>query len=1051
MPKPIFMKKMLYTSIRWSFLVLVFCCTHQFAWADTEPNDIIDDANSLALNIDHNGTLFTNPASDANDWYSISVPADGNITVSGSYAPGLNGYIYIYGGNEAQLTFVYAAGTDFSATVNCIGSGTIYIRINRTSGAGEYNLTATSEAPINELDPEPNNSIAEIQETFNEGEIWSGHLGYSHDGIIENIDYYNIVSPHDGNVTLEATFDTGLSGYIYLYEKDGTQIGFVFLAGQTNSITANCYAGDSLIARISRTSGCGSYTASFSTSDPPYENDTEPNHGINIETSFEAIQDTHIEFEEWGGHLGYHDVDLGTDNDDYYYIISPRDGNVELTATYDAGLSGYIYLYEKDGTQIGFTYIPGTTGTFIANCYASDTLVARINRTSGCGTYTTSFTTPDNLLTPDLEPNHGANVLLSFEQIQETFQENDEWEGHLGYLDVDLGTDQDDYYYIISPRDGNVELNATYTPGLSGYIYLYEKDGTQIGFTYIPGTDGTTIANCYAGDTLIARINRTSGCGSYTTTFNTPDNLLTPDLEPNHAANVPLSISAIQDTFEENDEWEGHLGYLDVDLGTDSDDYYYIVSPRDGAVTLQATYDPGLTGYIYLYEKDGTQIGFTYIVGGTETLTIQCYASDTLVARINRTGGCGSYIATFWTSTLPYNNDAEPNNSIETAIPSLNYENNQGHLGYIDADTSIDSDDYYEISVAEVPFDLEAKLTKSTVFPGYLYLYNGAGSQMGFVYHGGLLETAYVAEITEAGTYYLRVNRTGGCGSYLLGDFCGSPPEVSASAGGPTIICPGESVLLSATEGLNAYSWLFDGNEVGTNQSLLATEAGTYQVIGYNTNGCDGLSENIEVTFLIDSDDDGICDVDDNCPNTPGLIGDDCDDGDETTENDTLDDFCQCIGVPIPSEVEGSVDWDSDCGDRDVEITIYTPGTNNLIATYSSLLSSVGSFDIEEIEIGNFDIYLKVEGFLATSIASVEFTPGLNNLDFGSIQPGDLNGDNGVNIIDVSVVNGAFGSSVGDGNFNHLADMNCDGGVNIIDVSILNGGFGMTGAHPTGP
>lgn len=73
---------------------------------------------------------------------------------------------------------------------------------------------------------------------------------------------------------------------------------------------------------------------------------------------------------------------------------------------------------------------------------------------------------------------------------------------------------------------------------------------------------------------------------------------------------------------------------------------------------------------------------------------------------------------------------------------------------------------------------------------------------------------------------------------------------------------------------------------------------------------------------------------------------------------------------------------------------------------------------------------------------------GPNILNLGILLPRDLNKDNGVNIIDVSVANAAFGSTSESENYNYLADMNCNGGGNIIDISILNASFGMVGPQP---
>jgi hypothetical protein len=49
-----------------------------------------------------------------------------------------------------------------------------------------------------------------------------------------------------------------------------------------------------------------------------------------------------------------------------------------------------------------------------------------------------------------------------------------------------------------------------------------------------------------------------------------------------------------------------------------------------------------------------------------------------------------------------------------------------------------------------------------------------------------------------------------------------------------------------------------------------------------------------------DTDSDGICDTNDNCPTVPGVQGDACTDGDPCTINDVINASCVCEGTPAP-------------------------------------------------------------------------------------------------------------------------------------------------------
>ncbi|MBL7964598.1 MAG: thrombospondin type 3 repeat-containing protein, partial [Flavobacteriales bacterium] len=65
-------------------------------------------------------------------------------------------------------------------------------------------------------------------------------------------------------------------------------------------------------------------------------------------------------------------------------------------------------------------------------------------------------------------------------------------------------------------------------------------------------------------------------------------------------------------------------------------------------------------------------------------------------------------------------------------------------------------------------------------------------------------------------------------------------------------------------------------------------------------------------TYTGDTDGDGICNAIDNCPNTPGQVGSPCNDGDPCTLNDMLNSSCQCVGT-----YSGDPDGDGICSALD--------------------------------------------------------------------------------------------------------------------------------------
>ena len=185
------------------------------------------------------------------------------------------------------------------------------------------------------------------------------------------------------------------------------------------------------------------------------------------------------------------------------------------------------------------------------------------------------------------------------------------------------------------------------------------------------------------------------------------------------------------------------------------------------------------------------------------------------------------------------------------------------------------------------------------------------------------------------------------------------------------------------------------------------------------------------------------------CPDLEANFGDPCDDGNPNTINDEIDTDCNCTGEAQTGSLSLEVNWDSNCNERELNVNLYAPGDNTMLYSFATLLNTNGDIVIDDgIPIGNYDIYVKIDGHLAKGFYNESITTGNNLVLVGSPKAGDLNNDNMVNILDLTALNMSYGLSESDSNFNYLADLNCDGGVNIIDVSTQMIAFGEVGAQP---
>lgn len=130
-------------------------------------------------------------------------------------------------------------------------------------------------------------------------------------------------------------------------------------------------------------------------------------------------------------------------------------------------------------------------------------------------------------------------------------------------------------------------------------------------------------------------------------------------------------------------------------------------------------------------------------------------------------------------------------------------------------------------------------------------------------------------------------------------------------------------------------------------------------------------------------------------------------------------------------------------------VDFYPPGDSfNPTLTVSPTASVLGTFQLGNLPNGTYTKTVKAPGYLQT-VRSVTLSAGsVVDVDFGEQKAGDANGDNAVNILDLSILAGAYNTSVGDGSFAPSADFNGDGDVNILDLSLLAGNYNTAGEAP---
>lgn len=223
--------------------------------ADTqEQNDTLSSAVALQLNTPVSGYQWKNVAtSDVRydeDWYSVTVPSPGRLTLSlvdwiGTYNWGYEDRLYVYNaagvsigssGGNPFYNWMMGGGTDTcpdSTTMNLSHAGTYYLRYY--SGAGTstvpYSLTASFTAADDVF--EPNDTLTQAKE-ISSGTWYDAFAWRTIDSsmtVWADKDCYSFTAPDAGSYTLEllgwiGIYDWGADfDHLHLYDSSGKTVG----------------------------------------------------------------------------------------------------------------------------------------------------------------------------------------------------------------------------------------------------------------------------------------------------------------------------------------------------------------------------------------------------------------------------------------------------------------------------------------------------------------------------------------------------------------------------------------------------------------------------------------------------------------------------------------------------------------------------------------------------------------------------------------------------------------------------------------------------------
>ena len=322
-------------------------CLSTALYAENEPNNTYNDANSLQLNQETNGSLASD---DIIDFYKIDIAEDGRLSVRDSSDGSLQYNVTLLdsdGTTSIRSVLRFSDNSGWRIDVN-LSPGTYYLKFDKYGAGpdGSYTLNAQFVKSTYPGDNEPND-LSEYAQHLNLNQMNSGNLGNRRDGSYDQTDWWKFTIVEDGRLEIKDTTEAPLQYYMYLYDEDGTTEIKNVLRFNDNSGTRLAISLSpgiyflrlDLYGEVYNT--YGSYTIEPDFTPTTYPGDPEPNDSLSTASvlSVGSRQSGNLGSRRQGD---YDDID-------WWKIELQEDGLLTVLDSTQSPLQYYISLYEEDG------------------------------------------------------------------------------------------------------------------------------------------------------------------------------------------------------------------------------------------------------------------------------------------------------------------------------------------------------------------------------------------------------------------------------------------------------------------------------------------------------------------------------------------------------------------------------------------------------------------------------------------------------------------------------------------------------------------------------
>ena len=199
-------------------------------------------------------------------------------------------------------------------------AGTYYVQASRYTGYGSYTIKSVFTKAVLDDDAEPNDVYTQAL-NLAPNSTDTGHLGFYNAAKTDYYDYWKVVLPDDGVLSIETTSDATLDIDLTIYDSNGSSyLAYGTTRGSTTEKASDHLMAGTYYVQASRYTGYGSYTIKSVFTKAVLDDDAEPNdvytQALNLAPN---STDT--------GHLGFYNAGK-TDYYDYWKVTIPSDGKL---------------------------------------------------------------------------------------------------------------------------------------------------------------------------------------------------------------------------------------------------------------------------------------------------------------------------------------------------------------------------------------------------------------------------------------------------------------------------------------------------------------------------------------------------------------------------------------------------------------------------------------------------------------------------------------------------------------------------------------------------